>query len=89
MLALEFLADKDRVAPRALVDTAVYLHEVILSLEGLQGIALQTAIAKVMGAGRVVHCGALLLGVEKVGWKLQGAVQVCCRDPFPVLSRSC
>lgn len=49
-LAFEFLADKERVAPRALMDTAVYLHDIILSLQGLQGIALQTAIAKVMGA---------------------------------------
>lgn len=59
-LAFEFLADKDRVAPRALMDTAVYLHEIILSLQGLQGIALQTVITKVTGAGPgellVVRC---------------------------------
>lgn len=46
-LAHEFLVDKERAAPRALLDTAVYLHEIMLSLQGLQGIALQNVIAKV------------------------------------------
>ncbi|CAM9609122.1 unnamed protein product, partial [Hapterophycus canaliculatus] len=46
-LAQEFLSDKDRVAPRALVDTAVCLHDILLSLQGLQGEALQGVIAKV------------------------------------------
>ncbi|CAB1097831.1 unnamed protein product [Ectocarpus sp. CCAP 1310/34] len=46
-LAHEFLADKERVAPRALVDTAVYLHDIVLSLQGLQGEALRRVIAKV------------------------------------------
>ncbi|CAM9531234.1 unnamed protein product [Ectocarpus fasciculatus] len=46
-LAHQFLADKERVAPRALVDTAVYLHDIVLSLQGLQGEALRSVIAKV------------------------------------------
>ncbi|CAM9656902.1 unnamed protein product, partial [Ectocarpus sp. 13 AM-2016] len=46
-LAHEFLADKERVAPRALVETAVYLHDIVLSLQGLQGEALRRVIAKV------------------------------------------
>lgn len=68
-LALEFLADKDRVAPRALMDTAVYLHEIILSLQGLQGIALQTAIAKVMGPVRVIDC-FVKCGRGGINWTL-------------------
>lgn len=48
-LAHEFLADKERVAPRALVETAVYLHDIVLSLQGLQGEALRRVIAKVNG----------------------------------------
>ncbi|CAM9742427.1 unnamed protein product, partial [Pylaiella littoralis] len=47
VLAHEFLADKGRVAPRPLIDTAVYLHDIILSLQGLQGDALQAVIGKV------------------------------------------
>lgn len=51
VLAHEFLADKGRVAPRPLIDTAVYLHDIILSLQGLQGDALQAVIAKVQPVG--------------------------------------
>lgn len=46
-MAQEFLADEARVAPRALLETAVDLHGIVLSLQGLQGIALQGVIAKV------------------------------------------
>jgi len=55
-LAHEFLVDKDRAAPRALLDTAVYLHEIMLSLQGLQGIALQN-VMYVGGVGLGVGCG--------------------------------
>lgn len=47
VLAQEFLSDKERVAPRALLETAVFLHGIVLSLQGLQGAALQGVIAKV------------------------------------------
>lgn len=46
-LAQEFIADDERVAPRALLDTAVGLHHVMLSLQGLQGSAVQAIIGKV------------------------------------------
>lgn len=48
ILAHEFLGDKERVAPRPLIDTAVYLHDILLSLQGLHGDALQVVIAKVL-----------------------------------------
>lgn len=51
-LAHEFIMDEARVAPRALLDTAVQLHHVMLSLQGLQGLAVQAVISKVRGAGR-------------------------------------
>ena len=55
-LALEFVSGKKRAAPRALLETAAYLHGIVLSLQGLQGIALQNVIAKVgrreVGRGR-------------------------------------
>lgn len=50
-LAHEFIMDEARVAPRALLDTAVQLHHVMLSLQGLQGFAVQAVIAKVRGWG--------------------------------------
>lgn len=82
-LASEFLADKDRVAPRALMDTAVYLHEILLSLQGLQGIALQTAIAKVMVSGGILVHFTFRSRMHRGGQNLQAAADVFLPEISP------
>lgn len=46
-MAQEFLFDKGRAAPQALLEMATLLHGIMLSLHDLQGLALQSVIAKV------------------------------------------
>ncbi|CAM9691545.1 unnamed protein product, partial [Sphacelaria rigidula] len=72
-LAHEFIMDEARVAPRALLDTAVQLHHVMLSLQGLQGLAVQAVISKVRGAGtnHVYHVPSVCKKVCEMWW-IQG-----------------